>query len=142
MENKSKYTKIIVGIVLAFVLIAFIYSITTPDKPSKNVLKILDVTKTDSVASDKQEFVVLHLHVKNTSSKTIENFSVMVEVTTPDGDSLNYLIFHADPIMPKSEKVCYQPLEVNIVHPIERRIFDTPGDSLKFRAVVTELKLR
>ncbi len=143
MNKKKSLTKIFIFL-LAIVLIT-LFSVylffkfspkSTPDLDS--YLSISHVHKT-TFKQDEQTFISFDFYAKNNTSKTINGFTAIIRVITPQGDWDEFTCVIFKPIKPHQKIKISQDFEYNPQSPTQKLIYNLPSNQLKFNVRITQI---
>ncbi len=137
-KKSSLLISALIVILLIFVVWAIVYIMNqTQHKPVVSPLNFSNIQKS-TLQKEEQSFIVLQMDVENVSGQTVKNFTAVVTVYTPQNDSVDYTVIYLDPVPADSTVRITKTFEYNSTDPLQREVFQTPSQELRFKVRVTE----
>ncbi len=140
MRNTKTWILALIAILIAFIGLAIVYILDqTQEQTAVAPVKITNLSK-HNITQEDQKFIGIMMDVTNVSSRTVKNFTAVITVYTPQGDSINYTVIHLKPIPPDTTETLLNTFEYNELDPIQKEVYNTPSEKLRFKAKVTEFE--
>lgn len=145
MDKKNSFGKIILSLVVLVLIVLFLVYLFLKFSPKTSSLNkyltISNITKT-TFSQEDQTFISFDFYAKNNTSKTINGFTAIIRVITPQGnwDEFTCVIFK--PIKPHQKIEISQDFEYNPLSPTQKSIYNLPSKQLKFSVRITEIDFK